>query len=315
MIAQQTQPRPYKDWFMESARWNHYRPRESDVVVATYPKCGTTWMQRIVSLLIFQSPEPRPITEDAPWIDCRFMKPIEEVIDFIEGQRHRRSLKSHLPFDALPRYDRVRYIHVARDGRDSCMSLFNHMSAFTPMAYQAVDDASRDMDTPVPRCPADPQTFWRDWLTKGARECATDGYPLMSFFDFESTYWQARHAENLLLVHYNDLKADLDGEMRRIAAFLGIESQSEVWPRLVEAATFRSMKVDGDALLGEKIGALFEGGADRFLYKGTNGRWRDVMSADDLALYDVAASRMTPGLARWIEGGRLVAGDPQASPE
>jgi len=300
---------------MDNARWNHYRPRESDVVVATYPKCGTTWTQRIVDLLIFQSTKPRPIMDTSPWIEARFTQPIKEMIDQIEGQRHRRFVKSHLPFDALPQYDQVRYIHVARDGRDCCMSLFNHMSIFTTLAFKVVNEASRDMGKPFPRSSADPRTFWREWLTKGALEGDSDGYPFMSFFDFQSTYWQARHAENLLMVHYNDLKVDLDGEMRRIAAFLGIESQTEVWPRLVKTASFQAMKNDGTALMGDQFGAFFEGGADRFLYKGINGRWRDMMSADDLALYEAAASRMTPGLARWIEGGRLVAGDPRTSPE
>ena len=134
------------------------------------------------------------------------------------------------------------------------------------------------------------------------------------FFDLETTYWQARHVENLLLVHYNDLKADLDGEMRRIAEFLAVDPPREVWPSLVEAATFEAMKRNGKTILAgaEKV---FEGGSDRFLFKGTNGRWRDVMTADDLALYDNAAKRLTPGLARWLENGRLIAGDPRTAPE
>src|SRR5262249_58154642 len=48
----------YRTWMIDSRRWSAYRPRSGDVIIATYPKCGTTWMQRIVGLLIFQSPEP-----------------------------------------------------------------------------------------------------------------------------------------------------------------------------------------------------------------------------------------------------------------
>jgi hypothetical protein len=58
---------------------------------------------------------------------------------------------------------------------------------------------------------------------------------------------------------------------------------------------------------------FFAGGADRFLYKGTNGRWHDSMTADDLALYDQAAAGWTQGLTRWMEQGRLGAGDPQTA--
>ena len=58
MLIQAPQ-REYRTWIFDSRRWQHYRPRPDDIVIATYPKCGTTWMQRIVSLLVFQSPEPK----------------------------------------------------------------------------------------------------------------------------------------------------------------------------------------------------------------------------------------------------------------
>jgi aryl sulfotransferase len=51
----------------------------------------------------------------------------------------------------------------------------------------------------------------------------------------------------------------------------------------------------------------FEGGSDRFFFKGTNGRWRDVLTAEDLALYETAVARLEPGLRRWLEAGRLAA--------
>jgi aryl sulfotransferase len=303
----------YRTWVNDSTRWAHYQPRDGDIVIATYPKCGTTWMQRIVSLLVFQSPDPLPIHEISPWIDCRFMHPVEEMQAILEKQTHRRFLKSHLPFDGLPHYDQVRYIHVARDGRDACMSFFNHRNAFTSVAYERLDRSAPELG-PIPRASEDPRAFWHEWLTKGMSPGVTDGYPDLSFFDLEATYWQARQTSNLLLVHYNDLKADLDGEMRRIAKFLDIEPSREVWPRLAEAASFEAMKRDGSELL-VGIDNFFEGGSDRFLFKGTNGRWRDVMTADELALYDRVASRMSPGLAQWIAHGRLETGDPRTAPD
>ena len=70
------------------------------------------------------------------------------------------------------------------------------------------------------------------------------------------------------------------------------------------------MRRDGDRLLPE-FGAIFEGGAGRFLFKGTNGRWRSLLGPEELALYDARVAADLPAdCARWLEGGRLAAGDP-----
>jgi aryl sulfotransferase len=141
-----------------------------------------------------------------------------------------------------------------------------------------------------------------------------DGVPTAdTFFDLERTYWQERNRPNLLMVHYNDLKADLSGEMKRIAAFLGIETPAALWPELVDAATFAKMKNDGTALLpGIEMGV--RGGHQTFLNKGTNGRWIGVLSKADVKAYrDRAAAELSPSLNKWLENGRLGAGDPKSS--
>jgi hypothetical protein len=52
---------------------------------------------------------------------------------------------------------------------------------------------------------------------------------------------------------------------------------------------------------------VFRGGASTFFNKGTNGRWRDVLTDDDLALYEGAAAALDPTLRAWLEGGRRAA--------
>lgn len=130
------------------------------------------------------------------------------------------------------------------------------------------------------------------------------------FFQLERSFWSERARSNLLLVHYNDLKADLAGEMYRIARFLRIGTAADLWPELVEAATFESMKRDGKTLLAD-MEHLFERGHDSFLHKGTNNRWREVLTQADLECYDAkVGALLSAGLARWLESGRLKAGDP-----
>ena len=45
--------------------------------------------------------------------------------------------------------------------------------------------------------------------------------------------WARRDEPNVVLVHYDDLFADLEGEMRRLADRLGIAVPEERWPELV----------------------------------------------------------------------------------
>ena len=102
-----------------------------------------------------------------------------------------------------------------------------------------------------------------------------------------------------------DLKADLGGEMRRIAGFLGIGISEALWPQLIEAASFEAMQAQGDLLM-PIAREVWDNGAKRFFNQGTNGQWRTVCSPDDLARYDeLVSTRFTPDLAHWLEHGRL----------
>jgi aryl sulfotransferase len=295
--------RVYRTWVIDSRRWDGYRPRPGDVVVATYPKCGTTWMQRIVDLLLFQDTAPRPVMLLSPWLDRRFPEPVEAVLARLEAQAHRRSLKAHLPADGLPLFDEVRYLHVARDGRDACLSYHNHGTALSPDMLAALDRVGREDEAlarPYPRFPADPADLFHRWLTEGVVPGDGDGSPLMSWFHLERSWWAERHRPNVLLVHFADLTADLAGEMRRVADFLGVAVPSDLWPALVEAAGFAAMRRDGDRLMGP-VAANFRGGAARFFHAGTNGRWRGVFRDDDLALYDAKlAVELPPACSRWL---------------
>ncbi len=303
------------DWFMDSGHWDGYRPRAGDVVIATAPKVGTTWTQQIVNLLIFQSPEPRPLGELSPWLDCRFMMPIEAALPMIEAQTHRRFLKTHLPMDALPIYDEVRYIHVARDGRDACMSFLNHFNSFLPEAlerFDAIGLSDPAIGRPLTRPPKTERGFFLHWLGGGEDQSTSMA---ASYFALERSYWSERGRSNLLLVHFNDLKADLDGEMRRIADFLEIEIDEDLWPDLVGAATFEAMKRDGPELLAS-LRRGFERGHETFLHSGTNNRWEGLLTEADLDIYRRRINAaLSPGLIAWLEGGRRRTGDPISAPD
>ncbi|HMI90767.1 MAG TPA: sulfotransferase domain-containing protein [Polyangiales bacterium] len=310
--------REYRTFTQDSRYWAGYRPRASDVVIATAPKCGTTWTQQIVCSLVFQDPAPRSLPLVSPWVEARFRSTAEQTRAQLEGQTHRRFLKTHLPIDGLPLHDEVKYIHVARDGRDAVLSMHNHFSGFSDAQLELFDRIGREdpaIGRPYPRPPADAMSFFRDWIGQPVEPEQSPPGSNPSFFWTTRSYWSERTRPNLLLVHYGDLSADLDGEMRRIAEFLEIEVEEAVWPSLVRAAGFEAMKAAGDELMPQAR-SMFPEGARRFFHKGESGRWKSLFTDEDLAAYETKAkTELTPGLIAWLQAGRRGPGDPRTALE
>jgi aryl sulfotransferase len=298
--------RVYQSHHFDSTRWDYFEPRADDIVIATSYKSGTTWTQAIVGHLLFPDGDlPAGPAELSPWLDNRIM-PLEVVLNGLKAQAHRRFIKTHLPLDGL-RYDaRIKYLYVARDARDVFMSLWNHYTTMTDEFFALMNGLGGRVGEELPRPAGDIHTFWRDWTTRGWFPWETDGWPYWSHLYNVQSWWNFRALPNLRLVHYNDLLQDTEGEIRRMAEFLEIDVPERCWPGIVKAVSFEEMKRQGERY-APGGGQFWKGGAATFLHKGTNGRWRDVLSADEMALYDAACERaLTPDCRAWLENGGAV---------
>ena len=280
---------------MDSTIWNDFAFRNDDIILGTYAKSGTTWMQQILAQLIFSGAEGLDLGTMSPWMDLR-LPPKEVKLPVVEAQAHRRFLKTHLPVDALVFSDKAKYIYVARDGRDVAWSLHNHHLTANDVWYGALNDTPGRVGPPIGRPNPDVAAYFRDWL-------ASDGQPFWSFWENIRTWWDIRDLPNVLLVHFADLKADMPGEIARIADFLGIRHDAATMAKITEHCTFDYMK--GHAAEVTPLGGAFwEGGADSFIHKGTNGRWRDVLTDKDNALYVARAMHeLGPDCAAWLAMG------------
>ena len=171
--------------------------------------------------------------------------------------------------------------------------------------FEAMNETPGRVGPPMPPCPDDIRAFWKLWIDTGWFDWESEGYPHWSNFRHVQTWWNYKHLPNILWVHFNDLLADLEGEIARIATYLEIECPPATLTAIANMVEFKSMKRDAEKLEPEAH-LHFEGGARTFINKGTNGRWRSVLTASDLEMYDAAVAReVTPDCHRWLERGRL----------
>lgn len=279
----------------DSTIWNDFRFRVDDIIIATYGKSGTTWVQQIIGQLLFNGDPTIPVAELSPWLDLR-VPPKDVKLPMVEAQTHRRFLKTHLPVDALAYSPKAKYIYVGRDGRDVVWSLYNHHINANQHWYATLNDTPGLIGPPITPPPEDVRLYWRAWFDN-------NGYPFWPFWESVRSWWEIRKLPNLLIIHFADLKRDLPGEMRRIAAFLDIPVAQERWETIVEHCTFAWMK--RNATKSTPLGGLFwDGGAETFIHKGVNGRWCDVLTAAEINEYEQRAmSELGPDCARWLANG------------
>lgn len=279
----------------DSTAWNDLEFRDDDIVIATYAKSGTTWTQQIVAQLLFNGDPTIAVAEISPWLDLR-VPPKEVKLPLVEAQTHRRFLKTHLPVDALRFSPQAKYIYIGRDGRDVVWSMYNHHANANDKWYEALNDTPGRVGPPIGLAPADIRQYWRDWMDR-------DGHPFWPFWENVRSWWQIRDLPNVMFLHFVNLKKDMEGEMRRIAAFLGIPIDESRWPAIVEHCTFDWMKKNAtkSVPLG---GAFWDGGAEVFINKGENGRWQSVLTPADCAEYEArAVKELGAACARWLATG------------
>jgi len=299
-----TKTRDLHNHHMDSTIWDRFAFRDDDVIVATYAKSGTTWTQQIVGQLVFAGAPDVQINALSPWLDLRIMPP--DTLEQLEAQTHRRVVKTHLPLDALRFSPKAKYLYVARDGRDVLWSLYNHHANANALFYELLNETPGRVGPPIGPPDPDIRRYFLHWLE-------TDGQPFWSYWENIATWWAARHLPNVRLVHFNALKADPEGEMRAIAAFLGCDIAEDRWPTILEHCSFEYMKQHAQnvAPLG---GAIFDGGAQTFINKGVNGRWRDVLTAEDCAAYEARAlAELGPECAQWLATGQGVGASLEAA--
>lgn len=273
----------------DSARWRAVGLRGGDVIVSTRSKHGTTWVQAILLMLVHGTELPGSLTALSPWVD-HVVEPIDDVVRRLDAQPHRRVMKSHTPLDGLPADPHVHRVVVARHPLDAAVSLYHQgdnldRARIAELTGTPVTDVA---DRPGPG----------EWLRRWVREEA-DPRQRMDSLDGVLHHildaWRRRDDQGVVLVHFADLRDDLDGEVRRLARAVGLGHD----PAIARAATFDSMRRRADRLAPDTLGVLRD--RNRFFRSGRSGEGLASVTDEDLAHYRRRVGAVLPGdLDEWL---------------
>jgi hypothetical protein len=202
----------------------------------------------------------------------------------------RRFFKTHTALDGIPYYPQCTYITVYRDPRDVFFSMRNHAANITMEAFD--EFANSDL-----------AEEFRSWIEKPVVKGGDLDFSLAQYVDIYLSYKRFDHLYNIHFFHYSDMKRDLSGAIAAIAAALDITVDANDIEQIARTADFDNMRGNPEQFTpGIKINLWKDN--QRFFNKGSNGQWRDAISAEDIALYDDRISILLPAdQIAWLHDG------------
>lgn len=253
-----------EDWDSISA----FRPDPSDLLIATYPKAGTTWTQEIIDLLIHngdaEACKRAPTPMRSPFLELKSPPPIPSGLDLLKQMPPPRLIKTHLPLQLVPPAfweNKCKVIYVARNAKDNLVS------------YYHFDCMNKTQPEPGP---------WDGYIHKFMRGELAWG----SWYDHVKRYWVEREKRNILYLFYEDMKENPRREVVRIMKYLDLSVSDEVIDKIVELTTFKKMKDNPMANYSFVPNPVFDQSVSVFMRKGEVGDWKNHFTPEQSKMFD-----------------------------
>ncbi|GAB6027075.1 Sulfotransferase [Chamberlinius hualienensis] len=251
------------------------KSRASDIILASFPKAGTTWLQEITYLVAHDAD-----TEKAQSAPTEHRMPFLEVphkgINGIEQMADPRILKTHYPYELLPQSYQdnsdAKIIYIARNPKDTAVSYYNFYKMVGFVAYNGT------LEELIHRA--------YDFDDIGGR----------NFFTHILGYWKRRDQNNMLFLLYEDLQKDLRSSVKKIADFIGKQLNDEQLTKIVEYCSFSNMSKNPMANYSHGGSAVKRPGSTAsFMRKGKVGDWKNHLSEEISKKIDEAVERNLAG--------------------
>jgi aryl sulfotransferase len=287
--------RAYRGRVTSPDRWSSWEPRDGDVLVCTPPKCGTTWTQTMIAMLLAGTTElPDRVSVLSPWVDCN-LGDAEAVRAAISAQGARRVLKTHTPADGFPVWEGVRVVAVYRHPLDVFLSTRGHAANRTGNADQrmlrSVDQAVIDfIEAPLNTDEWDDDTL-ATIVAHYTRTALNDRIP------------------GLTRLHYADMIADHAGAVRRLGRAIGVTADEALVAGIVAATRIDTMRASATKFAPE-AGKGFWKDDRAFFGSGGTEKWIGKIPQDSVKQYRSRLADLLPDpVSRsWLEGGDGAAG-------
>jgi aryl sulfotransferase len=292
------------DFLSDSRVWPEFMKTagfvEGDIVIADPFKAGTTWTQRTVEQILNNGEETgERLSDKSPWLDSSWGDHAGMIAKLKEqaDKGNRRVMKSHLPADCVPIQDDVFYIFVGRNGKDLACSFHNYLHNFNSETMQEIDKlysehTGKPQKLVIPESAAEFFDLWLD----------SDGYLCCDLLDVTQTWWNLKDKPNVLMLHYNELKSDLETQVKRLAEFLKLDPASLNIEQILEHCDFGYMKKKADSLV--PFNGQHMKSAEAFFHKGPKRDHTAELSAEQIKRFDeIAKQKLTPDCNHWLETG------------
>ena len=271
-------PSPHHDPYVLA----NFQARESDVLITTAPKAGTTWMQQILHQLRTGGDESFSSIDDVvPWLERqRADKSLQEVLDYYEAIPDPRIFKTHCTAEQTPGIGTANIILTSRDPRDCCVSFYHHLRNMT-------DEARQQVNFTVPKTFDEHIDRWLDFA---------------AWYRNVKSWWPYHDHPKVLWLRYQDMKSDLVANIDRIVEFLGWDVSPVQRERAIEYSSFQWMKAHDEKFSsqGDTDKPLFKAG--QFIRQGKVGKHREIMTPEqELRILDKARQMLEPECLKFLE--------------